>query len=385
MRRLATLIGFLVPIAVAAQSQTVDEAPVFRLSVELVQVDAVVTDGKGNHVTTLGSEDFEVFQDGERRAITAVFYVDADERWEPLGHPGIAEAIPARPRDPRRTIALIVDDLRMSFESLARTRTGLGRFIDEHLRSEDLVSLVTTSGDATPFTFRRAELRAAASRLRYSLFARSDSILDPISISGPSGLDGAFSDLEEFREQSFAVGALGRVEEVIRSVRTQPGRKAVVLVSDGFVLFGPGFANIEVREAMRRLVDRANRAGVVIYAVDARGLVCGCLTAADRTRGLSADSLAARTEARLEALAATQDGLRYVADETGGFAVVNSNDLPGALDRIAGDLRGYYLIGFQPDGDTFSSDGRFRKIRIKVKRPGLKIRTRAGFYGVPTQ
>ena len=383
MRRLATLIAFVVPIAVAAQSQTVDETPVFRLSVELAQVDAVVTDGKGNPVTTLGSEDFEVFQDGERRAITAVVYVDADERWEPLGFPGVAEAIPTRPRDARRTIALVVDDLRMSFESLVRSRAGLVQFIDERLRSEDLVSLVTTSGDATPFTFRRAELRATASRLRYSPFGRSASILDPISISNP--FDGAFSQLEEFREQSFAVGALGRVEDVVRSVRTRPGRKAVILLSDGFVLFGPGFANIEALEAMRRLVDRANRAGVVIYALDARGLVCACLTAADRTQGLSTASLAGLTEARLEALAATQDGLRYVAGETGGFAVVNANDLPRALDRIAADLRGYYLIGFQPDADTFNPDNRFRKIRIKVKGPGLKVRTRAGFYGVPTQ
>ena len=243
---------------------------------------------------------------------------------------------------------------------------------------------MATSGNATPFTVGRAELRAAASRLRFSPFGRSASILDPIS-SGPFGLDSAFGQLEEFREQSFAVGALGRVEEVVHAVRTQPGRKAVVLVSDGFVLFGPGFANIEVRDAMRRLVDRANRAGVVIYAVDARGLVCACLTAADKTGGLSAAGLAERGAARRESLAATQDGLRYLAGETGGFAVVNANNLPGALDRIAGDLRGYYLIGFQPDADTFSSDGRFRKIRIKVKRPGLKIRTRAGFYGVPTQ
>jgi VWFA-related protein len=384
MRCLATLIGFVVPIAVAAQSQTVGEAPVFRLSVELVQVDAVVTDGKGRQVKTLGSEDFEVFQDGKPRAITAVVYVDADERWEPFGYPGVTEAIPARPRDARRTIALIVDDFRMSFESLVRTRDGLGRFIDEHLRSDDLVSLVTTSGVAIPFTFGRAELRAAASRLRYSQFWHFN-ILDPISLSGPFGLDPAFSQLEEFREHSFAVGALGRVEDVVHTVRTQPGRKAVVLVSDGFVLFGPGFANVEVLDAMRRLVDRANRAGVVTYAVDARGLVCACLTAADKTGGLSDTDLAELGNARREALAATQDGLRYFAAETGGFAVVNSNGLPGALDRIAADLRGYYLIGFQPDADTFSSDGRFRKIRIKVKRPELKIRTRAGFYGVPTQ
>ena len=384
MRRLATVIGFVVPIAVAAQSQTVDEPPIFRLDVELVQVDAVVTDSKGSHVTTLGSEDFEVFQDGEPRAITAVVYVDADERWVPLGRPAVAEATPARPRDARRTIALVVDDLRMSFESVARARPGLSRFIDEHLRPEDLVSLVATSGNATPFTVGRAELRAAASRLRYSPFGRSASVLDPIS-SGPFDLEGLFGRLEEFREQSFAVGALRRIEDMVHAVRTLPGRKAVVLVSDGFVLFGPGNANTEVLEAMRRLIDRANRAGAVIYAVDARGLVCGCLTAADKTSGLSASSFGARTEARLEALAATQDGLRYLAGETGGFAVVNSNNLPGALDRIAGDLRGYYLIGFQPDANTFSADGRFRKIRIKVKRPGLKIRTRAGFYGVPTQ
>ena len=215
MRRLATLLGFVVPIAVAAQSHTVDEAPVFRLSVELVQVDAVVTDGKGSHVTTLGSQDFEVFQDGEPRAITAVVYVDEDERSEPLGRPRVAEAIAARPRDRRRTIALVVDDLRMSFESLARARPGLSRFVDEHLRPEDLVSLVATSGNATPFTVGRAELRAAASRLRFSPFGRSASILDPIS-SGPFGLDSAFGQLEEFREQSFAVGALGRVEEVVQ-------------------------------------------------------------------------------------------------------------------------------------------------------------------------
>ena len=154
---------------------------------------------------------------------------------------------------------------------------------------------------------------------------------------------------------------------------------AIVPRVDGAFALGDG------RRHPRRLVDRANRAGVVIYAVDARGLVCACLTAADKTGGLSDEGLAAVGAARREALAATQDGLRYLAGETGGFAVVNRNGIPGALDQIAGDLRGYYLIGFQPDADTFSSDGRFRRIRIKVKRPGLKIRTRTGFYGVPTE
>ena len=88
---------------------------------------------------------------------------------------------------------------------------------------------------------------------------------------------------------------------------------------------------------------------------------------------------------RSDALLQTQDGLRYVADQTGGFAVVNNNDMPGAFRRVLDDQRGYYLIGFQPSEDTFKADKGFRRVKVKVTGKGLRVRTRAGFFGVATE
>jgi VWFA-related protein len=133
---------------------------------------------------------------------------------------------------------------------------------------------------------------------------------------------------------------------------------------------------------MYGLVDRANRAGVVIYAVDPRGLVFTGLSAADSAG--SASAMAQTMARRNDALSQTQDGLRYVAGQTGGFAVVNSNDMPRAFRRVMDDQRGYYLVGFQPSEDTFG-DRRFRRVKVKVMGKGLRVRTRAGFYGVATE
>jgi VWFA-related protein len=190
---------------------------------------------------------------------------------------------------------------------------------------------------------------------------------------------------DAYRERIFAVAALNRIAEVIDAVRELPGRKTIVLVSEGFVMYSLGQDHSLVGDAMRSLVDRANRAAVVIYAVDPRGLVVTGLTAADNPRDLQSASMVASQ--RAAALRATQDGLAFVAGQTGGFAVINNNDIPGAMRRIMADQRGYYLIGYQPDASTFGpGSGRlFRKLKVKVTRPGLRIRTRTGFYGVPTE
>ena len=90
---------------------------------------------------------------------------------------------------------------------------------------------------------------------------------------------------------------------------------------------------------------------------------------------------------RSAALRESQDGLRYLANETGGFAVVDNNDLAGGMKRIMVDQQGYYLIGYQPEAGTIAPDstGKFRHIRIKVTRKGLKVRTRSGFYAVASE
>ena len=369
-----------IPLA-AEQGERPVPGPVFRLSVSLVQVDAVVTDRKGRHITTLGPADFQVLQDGRPQPVTAVAYMRMDETF--LDDTGAPEpsTIPSSPRDARRVIGIIVDDSRMTFESIYRTRMGLRRFVDGELQQDDLVTVVTTSGargTSSPFTFSRPELRAAVNRLRFSLWnASAAGALEP--------LENTFEPLptpfERFREEQFAVNALNRIADVIAAVRELPGRKTVLLVSEGFSM--SGLIDTLIRDAMYRLVDRANRAGVVIYAIDPRGLVFTGLSAADSTGSPSA--MAQMMARRNDALWQTQDGLRYVADQTGGFAVVNSNDMPGAFRRVLDDQRGYYLIGFQPSDDTFGPDRRFRRVKVKVTRKGLRVRTRAGFYGVATE
>jgi VWFA-related protein len=382
-RRWLALFGVSVlcaPLA-AQRVERPDPGPVFRLSVSLVQVDAVVTDRKGRHVTTLGPADFQVFQDGRLQPVTAVAYIRSDERY--LDRNGVPEPIvvPARPSDARRVIGLVVDDSRMTFESVYRTRMALRRFVDEQLQPDDLVSIVTTSGGRGarwPFTFSRAELRAAVNRMQFSLWnASAAGALEPLE----NRFDRLFDISERYREEQFALNALNRVADVIAAVRELPGRKTVLLVSEGFAITGS--SDSFVRDAMNRLVDRANRAGVVIYAVDPRGLVFTGLTAADSGGGGAA--MASLMSRRNDALLQTQDGLRYVAAQTGGFAVVNSNDMPGAFRRVMDDQRGYYLIGFQPATDTFGPERRFRRVKVKVVEKGLKVRTRAGFYGVATE
>ncbi len=379
---LTLIVTLLVIRPATAPAPDDPDRPVFRLSVSLVQLDAVVTDTKGRHVTNLGPSDFIVLQDGEPQHITAVAYVDAADQWIATDGKGPVP-MPRSPRDARRVIAFVVDDVRMGFGSVYYTRRALSQIIDRLLQPEDLAGIVTTSGlrgTTWPLTFGRAELKAAANRLRFSL--------STAEIDGVTELMGSrqlFDADAEFRNYVYATSALDRINDVVDSVRELPGRKTIVLLSEGFSLNDYGPEGSLINLALRGLVDRANRAGVVIYAVDPRGLVVTGLTAADSAE--SAARAAAVQFERSALLRDTQDGLRFVAAQTGGFAVVNNNDIAGALRRIMDDQRGYYLIGYQPDPSTFvpAANKQFRRLKIKVKQKGLIVRTRAGFYARPTE
>jgi VWFA-related protein len=386
---LALVLAFgALAVARAQEARENPPRPVFRLGVSLVQLDAVVTDRQGRHVTDLTPDEFEIYQDGRRQPVTAAVYVEVDDHFVPTPYPEDDGATTSgeivRPRDARRTIAIVVDDLRMGFVSVAHARSALKRFVTTSLRGDDLVGLLTTSGEpgtSAPFSYNRADLSMAIGRLRFSMFGlRAASILEPVSGFGDDLVNG-------YREASFAVGALARVEAIIDALQSRPGRKAIVLVSEGFTIFAPGNDNVGIEYAMHRLVDRANRAGVVIYAVDPRGLVVTGLTAADNTSGMSPHGMNQLASRRADALRESQNGLRYVTGETGGFAVVDDNDLTGGFRRVLDDQQGYYLIGYQPEAGTFDTDasGRFRKVKVRVTRKGVKVRTRAGFYGVRTE
>lgn len=165
-----------------------------------------------------------------------------------------------------------------------------------------------------------------------------------------------------------------------------PGRKSVVFFSEGFLMTNTnaeGFAeNSRSLDPIRRLIENANRASVVVYAIDPRGLIYTGLTAADDTGGRTTEQVETEMSGRREKLNETQASLKYISEETGGFAMINNNDLAAGVGRVLED-QSYYLVAYEPDNDTFDpAKLRFNKVDVKVSRSGAKARFRSGFFNV---
>ena len=342
------------PAAQAPDAQTPGDRPTFRGGTRLATFDAVVTDDKGRHVTGLTPDDFEVVERGKRQTVRHVVYVNVAGTEAASGSPGIA--MPGRPGALRentgRVLAIVIDDLRMSFPSIVYTRHVLNEYLDRHFRPGDVVAIIRTlggGGTLQQFTTDRRLLKAAIERIRWS--PREWPSFDP---GGPVGYGPRPA---ERLEREFTLdGSLGALEYVVRGVQALPGRKTVVFVSHGFSLDGPGWYGSGIRSDVERVIDTANRGGVVLYTLDPTGLRSASLTAADgpfaasrRSSGLGdvgessvamAQSLAAATQVRLRANQEQQYSLEYLARETGGFAVVGNNNLTGGLARIMRAARG---------------------------------------------
>jgi VWFA-related protein len=426
------------------QNPTSDKDDVVRITSNLVQIDATVTDKKGRPVTNLRPEDFEILEDGKPQKITSFSFVSrAAETPKPLpptkserpGRNVVAPPPPPvilRPEQVTRTFALVVDDLGLSFESMHFVRAALRKFVDEQMQTGDLVAIIRTGagvGALQQFTSDKRLLHAAIERVKWNsrgragiaAFApiedhplvaanmRPESDANGVATGGIAApKSGNMTDIEgnaskahsDFKDDLFSVGTLGAINYIIRGLREMPGRKAVVLLSDTMTLFDTqGGENYRTVQALRRLTDLANRASVVIYTIDPRGLPVLNLTAADNTsspslvgngRMLRGNSGASLMESQMKStreLWRSQEGLRYLALETGGFFFTNNNDLNAGMQKALDDAKTYYLIGYRPDDSTFDKSGqrRYHNISVKVKQPDLVVRTRTGFFGISNE
>jgi VWFA-related protein len=410
-----------------AQQQTtpgqeqVDDADdeVVRITTNLVQVDAVVTDRDGRQVTNLAPEDFEILENGRPRQVTNFSYVKvaqpttapAPERPRDRKADAVPPVPPARlnPGQVRRTIALVLDDLMMSAESIHMARRALRKYVDEQVEPGDLVAVIRTSSGASAlqqFTNDRRQLYSAIERVRWSprhggRASALESIIDASPIGGmPQSVDAERTqdkDADEYRAERFTIGTMGALTYVVRGLREMPGRKAVILFSDGFALRDSKGDATRYTTALDRLIDLANRASVVFYAVDARGLLPVGPFASDNTAGspintgmaggIPMNQIGQLLSARGAQLFATQAGLHKLANATGGTALINQNDLNKGIRRALDDMSGYYLIGYRPDEAAFdpaTGRVRFNRIEVKVKgRADLRVRTRTGYVGLP--
>jgi VWFA-related protein len=403
------------PPATAAQQQLPppsEPEDVVRITTNLVQIDAVVTrDGKP--VTNLKAEDFEISDNGRPQTITNFSYISnlpatASVKAAAKAGPKDKTAPPMppaviRPQDVRRTIAVVVDELGMSFESITFVKKQLRSFIQD-LPPNDLVAIIRTGGEMgalQQFTNDRRVLENAVNQVRWNRCSRVG--VDVFPRMGSMG-----SSSNQLCSLESGRGTLASINFSLRGMSYLPGRKAMVVLSDSLPIQDQELSRLEqsldisgvaadttpqsdsnsafpasgvsYRAELQRVAELAIRASVVIYGVDTRGLQYTGPTAADQVGGNSRavpSQLSSIMRSRQALLDSGREGSELIARQTGGFLVRNSNDF--GLKRVLEDQQGYYLIGFRPGEATF--DGKFHHLKARVKPAGLTVRTRAGFYG----
>jgi VWFA-related protein len=393
-----------------AQEPPREAQPVFRVGTELVQVDAVVTDKDGRYVTDLRAEDFEIVEDGQTRPISNFRYVallPAAPGAVPRPPGGPEGPPPTLPRAPgaAATMAIVVDDLSLSFESTSRIRRLLYGVVDDRLAAGELLAVLHTGGgmaNLQQFTSDPRLLRAAIDGLPFNLAGRgmtepigkrndviSDSRGEGMPSASRTGPDAAARqrELEEYvsgvmreRQVGVSLSALTALERVVEGLERLPGRKSLLFLSEGLVSVDSRDDKRRVEDRFREITDAANRAGVVIYTIDPGGLRTLRPQASDLSSQNHDPAAAQGLNRELQRL------LETLAEDTGGLSLHDTNDLAGAVRRVVADRQGYYLLGYQPDASRFlerDQKARFHQIRVKVKRPGLQVRSRRAYFARP--
>ncbi len=343
-----------------------------RINTQLVQIDAVVTDKSGAHIDDLTADDFELLVDGEPQSLThfALIRLPTDNREalanreagaknDAVGPPGMPGKLIA-PEKVKRTIAFVVDDLGLSFQSMVYAREAVKKFVIEQMQDGDLVGIIRTGrglGALQRFTTDRRILYAAVDKLTFNPQSRdmmakfgADARITDTDDPAQQQTD----DFENFNDTSSSLGTLGALNFVVRGLRELPGRKIVVFVSDGFNMSGTSGDETQVVEEMKYLADQANRASVVIYSLDAKGLQTLMPKAGDNLGGTTDDRLSQQVlDASIQNLD-SQAGMVFLAQATGGFSMLNNNDLDLGVRKVLEDNESYYLLGFDPEDTQFN-------------------------------
>ena len=402
---LACVIGFVV--AVNAQ----DEEDVVKITSRLVQVDAVVTDKDGKQVSDLTAADFQLFQDGKEQKITGFSYVPQGSGTLPSKDENGVVVNTSGRRKIGRVITFVVDDgnCRASTDLIRGSREALEKFINEQMLPDDQIAIYQTrsgSSISQQYTSDKAALLHAVSKLRWypnamgcpandgSYFeaARVNTAAIP-SITGVKTIKEESPEERERRQltedrgrDQQVQGTLGVLRFALRGLERLPGRKVMFLMSDGMPYRARNNEMLDAMFFMRDLTEMANRAGVVINSIDPRGgiMTIGVEARDDvSTLGNPAASDQLEGNRRREEVN-TRDGLQFLAYETGGQFYKNQAYLDGPISKALRIEKGYYLLAYEPDGETFTGK-KFNKIDIKVSRPNLKVYSRTGFMGVTDQ
>ena len=372
--------GFVVCLAVLATAQQT-APPVFRSGVDVVELDVFATDANGDPVNDLTVEDFEVREQGRIQPVSSFTRIDIPiERHEqPLfaGRPIQPDVLSNEGEEGR--IYVIAFDVVEPANGL-RTRRFLRNFIEQHFGANDAGAVVylgrASRDDAQELTSNPQLLLRAIDR--FAPFPRNENV--PLTITNadappPPGTDTG-PELEARNEQRLAMRSFRDLVEFMATLRGR--RKSLLYISQGWLFdvfsvidYNGGVLGLAAEDAHGAL-RAATRGNVTIYPID--------------PSGLTVDGAGGETEAapEIDRLAALQNksNLRRLAEVTGGFAFVNQNDFSRAFERIVRENSSYYLLGYSPTDER--RDGRYRKLEVRVRRPGVQVRARTGYLAPRT-
>ncbi len=393
----AIVITIVAARTLTAQSQT----PTFTASVDLVRTDAIVRDARGQFIADLKAGELEVYEDGVKQDIVSLTMIHGGREYNVLSPPAPQRdgliLPPSRPRNDTagRIFVIIIDDFHLEPAQGQKARQIVGQMLRDLIHDGDMFGIVSTgySSISEQLTYDRQVLESAIRRIQGGGLRPREIIEGAQGSQGPT----------ELRHRAHV--ALSLAYEQMRNLeKVQNRRKAVIYISSGYD-FNP-FAQSRLEEqALRARVDAAdlqndpffrtqqssqmlaeadlvrelaeltraaNRANATIYTIDPRGLAAGPDIDVD-----------VRTPEWNAYLRNSQDSLRVMAEATGGYAIVNTNDFSGGLKRIDAETSDYYVLAYSSSNTDPLK--RLRRIDVKTTRQGATVFHRTSYTRSPAR
>ena len=418
MRRAVRSIAWALVIAVALctagshAQQNPPAQPVFRTGINYVRVDVIVSNKNGANVADLKQSDFELTEDGKPQAIENFKFIKLDGGITSAATEGTPRPIRTdadeeqeAARDDVRLFGIFLDDYHVRKENSIRVRAQLEQFVQTQLGPSDMIGMMYPLESVLNVRMTR-DKDAVARGLDKFLGRKYDYIPE-------NDLERQYSYYPvETQEQIRVRVALSAIQGLIVHMGTlKEGRKQLIVVSEGWsnrlpltvrlanptvddgsgVNVGPGgngivdpigaagltenqadfAAQMDMEQLLRDVYDEANKNNVSLYMVDPRGLAVSEFDVSDGNVDPGTDRVY---------LDQTMDTLRTLAIETDGRAIINRNDIVGGMKQIVRDVSAYYLLGY--NSTQAPSDGKFHEIKIKVKRQGVQVRARKGYWAL---
>ena len=399
VRRIVCYLALLAgSVALTAQQ------PTFRGGVTLVTTDVIPRDANGRFVADLKKDDFTVLEDGQPQEITSFQMVQGGRTYNLLEPPAPAAAAPVpeglvlpKPK-PRtndvagRVFLIFIDDLHFEAEISPHVRRVMQQIADTLMHEGDLVTVLSSGPSFIEIgpTYDKKAVLEAVGKIRGSGLIPVDILRMLESPQGPADIRAraqiafytAYRMLAELEAVSnrrkaviyvsngydfdpFAEGRAGT--DRIQGGRFGDPTRSLVEEDNPYFTIGKVNADIDLHRLMRELVLSANRANATLYTLDPRGL-----SSVVDFGAVNVDQSEWRTH-----IQKTTSTLRYLAEETGGFAIVNTNDFVTELKRVDAETSDYYLIGFT--STNLDPKKRTRALEVKVNRPGVNVMSRRAY------